>query len=79
MHNIAISTTAGNLFHQHYDLFAPVLMNIVKSAQSAELRDVRCRAIECMGCFGEAVGGNKFGSHASELMAGTISFLRIRI
>merc|ERR1712176_358867 len=51
-------------------------MNIVKSAQSAELRDVRCRAIECMGCFGKAVGGNKFGMHAAELMAGTISFFK---
>merc|ERR1712228_1093222 len=33
-------------------------------------------AIECMGCFGEAVGGNKFALHASELMAGTISFFQ---
>merc|ERR1712129_217094 len=72
----AISQCAGELFYSHYDLFAPILMNIVKSATSKELRDVRCRAIECMACFGEAVGGNKFAQHASELMAGTISFFK---
>merc|ERR1719242_1600348 len=41
------------------------------------MRDIRCRAIECMACFGEAVGGGtggKFAQHAVDLMKGTISY-----
>ncbi len=70
----AISTISGELFNKYYDLFSSLLMNITKNACSIELQNIRCRAIECMGCFGEAVGGNKFKQNAIELMNGTMLF-----
>ena len=70
----ALAEKAGDLFVNHYDTFAPILMGIVKGAEGDEMREIRCRAIECMACFGEAVGGDKFGPISASLMKGTISF-----
>ena len=72
----ALAEAAGDLFDQFYDNFAPILMTIIKSATNKEMTEIRCRAIECMGRFGAAVGVNKFRQHSTELMMGTVAFFK---
>ncbi|KAG8586378.1 hypothetical protein GDO81_005362 [Engystomops pustulosus] len=64
----SVADTAEEKFVPYYDMFMPLLKNIVESAVQKELRLLRGKTIECISLIGLAVGKEKFMQDASDVM-----------
>jgi len=64
----SVADTAEEKFIEHYDKFMPCLKYMIGNANTAELRLLRGKTIECVSLIGLAVGGEKFTPDASEVM-----------
>jgi len=64
----SVADTAEDSFVEHYDKFMPCLKYMIGNANTAELRLLRGKTIECVSLIGLAVGGEKFAADASEVM-----------
>ncbi|KAL9651599.1 hypothetical protein ABK040_001544 [Willaertia magna] len=64
----AIADCAETLFIQYYDHIVPFLKEILWNATGKQDRMLRARAIECVSLVGVAVGKEKFGSDARQIM-----------
>jgi len=64
----SVADTAEDKFADYYDKFMPCLKYMIGNANTAELRLLRGKTIECVSLIGLAVGGEKFSPDASEVM-----------
>merc|ERR1719447_2456991 len=64
----SVADTAEDKFADYYDKFMPCLKYMIGNANTAELRLLRGKTIECVSLIGLAVGGDKFSADASEVM-----------
>lgn len=64
----AVADCAENLFEKYYDAITPFMKEILLRANATEDRKLRARAIECVSLIGVAVGKEKFGKDAKEIM-----------
>lgn len=64
----SVADTAEEKFIEHYDKFMPCLKYMIGNANTAEMRLLRGKTIECVSLIGLAVGGEKFTPDASEVM-----------
>ncbi len=55
-------------FAPYYDQFMPGIKSILVEATSAELVELRGKAMECAGLIGDAVGMERFSRDAIEIM-----------
>ncbi|KAL4896488.1 armadillo-type protein [Aspergillus ambiguus] len=69
-----IADSAENAFDQYYDTLMPLLFNVLKEEQSKEYRLLRAKAMECATLIALAVGKEKMGQDALNLvqLLGTI-------
>ena len=63
-----IADSAENAFVRYYDTLMPLLFNVLKSEQSKEYRLLRAKAMECATLIALAVGKEKMGQDALELV-----------
>ncbi|KAK4528301.1 hypothetical protein GAYE_SCF54G6238 [Galdieria yellowstonensis] len=65
----AVADSAEQYFIRYYDSFMPLLKNILYSTEGQKpLRRLRGKVIECISLIGVAVGRDKFGGDAAEVM-----------
>lgn len=64
----AVADCAEHLFQKYYDAIIPFLKQILLNANGKQDRMLRARAIECVSLIGVAVGKEKFGKDAQEIM-----------
>jgi hypothetical protein len=64
----AVADCAEHLFQKYYDAIMPFLKEILDKANGKQDRMLRARAIECVSLIGVAVGKEKFGKDAQEVM-----------
>ena len=64
----SVADTAEEKFIEHYDKFMPCLKYMIDNVNTAELRLLRGKTIECVSLIGWAVRGEKFTPNASEVM-----------
>ncbi|EFC44019.1 karyopherin beta [Naegleria gruberi] len=64
----AVADCAENLFINYYDFIMPFLKEILWNATGKTERVLRARAIECVSLIGVAVGKEKFGNDARQIM-----------
>jgi hypothetical protein len=63
-----IADSAENAFDQYYDTLMPLLFNVLKEEQSKEYRLLRAKAMECATLIALAVGKEKMGQDALNLV-----------
>ncbi|KAL4990501.1 armadillo-type protein [Aspergillus falconensis] len=63
-----IADSAENAFEEYYDTLMPLLFNVLKQEQSKEYRLLRAKAMECATLIALAVGKNKMGQDALDLV-----------
>ncbi|PKY04072.1 putative importin beta-3 subunit [Aspergillus campestris IBT 28561] len=63
-----IADSAENAFDQYYSTLMPLLFNVLKEEQSKEYRLLRAKAMECATLIALAVGKNKMGQDALNLV-----------
>ncbi|TPR01653.1 hypothetical protein CAN33_0040380 [Aspergillus niger] len=63
-----IADSAENAFEQYYDTLMPLLFNVLKEEQSKEYRLLRAKAMECATLIALAVGKEKMGQDALNLV-----------
>jgi hypothetical protein len=63
-----VSQACPEAFANYYDQFMPGIKNILVSAASPELVELRGKAMECAGLIGDAVGPEKFSADAIDIM-----------
>lgn len=64
----AVADCAEDLFINYYDYIMPFLKEILWNATGKQERVLRARAIECVSLIGVAVGKEKFGNDARQIM-----------
>ncbi|GJQ14176.1 hypothetical protein GpartN1_g5967.t1 [Galdieria partita] len=65
----AVADSAEQFFIRYYDSFMPLLKNILYSTEGHKpLRRLRGKVIECISLIGVAVGRDKFGNDAAQIM-----------
>ena len=64
----AVADCAENLFINYYDHIIPFLKEILWNATGKQDRVLRARSIECVSLIGVAVGKEKFGADARQIM-----------
>lgn len=64
----AIADCAESLFEKYYDHIMPYLKEILIKATGKQDRMLRARSIECVSLIGVAVGKEKFGPDAKQVM-----------
>jgi len=64
----AIADVVEEKFLKYYDSFMPFLKNVLKNANTKELRTLRGKAMECVSLIGVAVGKQKFMQDAKEVV-----------
>lgn len=63
-----IADSAENAFAKYYDTLMPLLFNVLREEQSKEYRLLRAKAMECATLIALAVGKEKMGTQAIELV-----------
>ncbi|KAL4781897.1 armadillo-type protein [Aspergillus varians] len=63
-----IADSAENAFEEYYEALMPLLFNVLKEEQSKEYRLLRAKAMECATLIALAVGKNKMGQDALNLV-----------
>jgi importin-5 len=63
-----IADSAENAFGKYYDTLTPLLFNVLREEQSKEYRLLRAKAMECATLIALAVGKQKMGTQALELV-----------
>ncbi|KAL9103953.1 MAG: hypothetical protein Q9163_001059 [Psora crenata] len=63
-----IADSAETAFSKYYDTLMPMLFNVLKDEQSTELRLLRAKAMECATLIALAVGKERMGQDAIELV-----------
>jgi len=64
----SVADVAEDDFHPYYESFMPGLKKILQEAIGKEYRMLRGKAMECISLIGVAVGPEKFGADAKEVM-----------
>lgn len=64
----SVADTSEEQFIKYYDNLMPCLKFIIANANTAELKLLRGKTIECVSLIGLAVGNEKFAPDASEIM-----------
>jgi len=64
----AIADCIQDQFTKYYDTFMPFLKSVLSNATSKDYRILRGKAMECISLIGVAVGKEKFGADAKEVM-----------
>ena len=63
-----IADSAETAFQRYYDTLMPLLFNVLRTEQSKEYRLLRAKAMECATLIALAVGKEKMGKDAAELV-----------
>ncbi|MCJ1251245.1 hypothetical protein MMC30_008476 [Trapelia coarctata] len=63
-----IADSAETAFGKYYDILMPLLFNVLKEEQSKELRLLRAKAMECATLIALAVGKERMGQDALQLV-----------
>ena len=64
----SVADSAEVNFGKYYDMFMPFLKDVLQKAQGKEYRMMRGKAMECISLIGLAVGKEKFGPDAVQIM-----------
>ena len=64
----SVADVAEDYFAPFYDAFMPGLKGLLQSAQGKDYRMLRGKAMECISLIGVAVGKERFGPDAKEVM-----------